>query len=76
MVKINAHLPTPAGIDPYRHPSQTVRSPVSLFYRPARPVGGGAGLSISETTARLLQAGGWHQQDRTKVMLENEPVLI
>jgi hypothetical protein len=27
MVKINEHAPTPKGIDPYRHPSQTVRSP-------------------------------------------------
>jgi hypothetical protein len=27
MVKINEHLPTPNGIDTYKHASQTVQSP-------------------------------------------------
>jgi hypothetical protein len=27
ITKINEHLPTPKGIDPYRRPSETVQSP-------------------------------------------------
>jgi hypothetical protein len=26
MTKINDHFPTPTGVNPYRHPSQTVQS--------------------------------------------------